>query len=104
MGKLDLEGEVSPFPGAPKVTRFKLFSESALGGPPPGLYIEDPNIGSVLNYLFEASPELFKRAIRFAWESTRGGGGMGMGPWARAQGPWVLVLSLILRSWRRFQT
>ena len=72
VGKLDLEGEVSPFPGAPKVTRFKLFSESALGGPPPGLYIEDPNIGSVLNYLFEASPELFKRAIRFAWESTRG--------------------------------
>ena len=77
VGQLDLEGEVSPFPGAPKVTRFKLFSESALGGPPPGLYIEDPNIGSVLNYLFEASPELFKRAIRFAWESTRGADGRG---------------------------
>jgi hypothetical protein len=53
--------------------RFRLFSDLGIGGAPPSSYIDDPDIGLVIDALWEAAPDLFKMAIRGAWERFGGG-------------------------------
>lgn len=74
--QLDLNTVVAPL-GIP-IKRFMLFSESGAGGSPPSTYIEDPKedpkIGAVLDALWEAAPDLFRHAIRGAWERSDAAG------------------------------
>jgi DNA-binding transcriptional regulator YdaS (Cro superfamily) len=66
--QLDLNAVIAPL-GLP-TRRFRLFSESGAGGSPPSTYIEDLKIGKVLDALWEAEPDLFRQAIRGAWERS----------------------------------
>lgn len=66
--QLDLNAVVAPL-GIP-IKRFRLFSELGVGGSPPSTYIEDLKIGAVLDALWEAEPDLFRQAIRGAWERS----------------------------------
>jgi hypothetical protein len=52
--------------------RFRLFSELGIGGSPPSTYIDDPHLGLVIDALWEAAPDLFRMAIRGAWERFGG--------------------------------
>lgn len=72
--QLNLGAVVASIPGLPPVTRFKLFSESGLGGLAPSTYVDDPKIGAVLDALKEAAPDLFKQTIRAAWERSDAAG------------------------------
>jgi len=68
--QLNLNAVVVAIPGIPALTRYKLLSDSALGGAPPSSYIEDINLGTVLDTLWEAAPDLFRQAVRGAWERS----------------------------------
>lgn len=63
-GLNDVVGGIDEFP----VKRYQQLSESGLGGPPPSAYLEDEAVGTVLDALWEAAPELFKEVLRGAWE------------------------------------
>ncbi|MSS70354.1 MAG: hypothetical protein EXS64_02590 [Candidatus Latescibacteria bacterium] len=66
--QLNLNTVVFAIHGLPPVKRFRLFSELGVGGSPPSTFIENLEIGKVLDALWEATPDLFKHAIRGAWE------------------------------------
>lgn len=70
LGLDEVIGGIDGFP----IKRYSIFSESGMGGPPPSAYIEDPKIGTVLDTLQQAAPDLFKEAIRGAWERARESG------------------------------
>ena len=70
--ELDLGGLVSPISGVDPVPRFRAFSESGLGGLAPSRYLENQQIGRVLDALADAAPEVFFQAVRGAWERTSG--------------------------------
>ena len=59
--------------GGVQVFRFRLFSAEGLGGTRPSAFIDDPEIGIVLDALYEAEPTLFSRVVRGAWERAADG-------------------------------
>jgi hypothetical protein len=50
------------------VDMFRVFSEDSAVGPLPSKFIEDVKVGSVMDSLYEAAPDVMSAMVRGAWE------------------------------------
>ena len=50
------------------VDMFRVFSEDSAVGPLPSKFIDDPKVGTAMDSLYEAAPDVMSAMVRGAWE------------------------------------
>jgi hypothetical protein len=70
LAHLDLHTILSA--GEFSIYRFRLFSSEGIAGVRPSAFIDDPEMGEVLDAVYEAVPDLLGDIVRVAWERAGG--------------------------------
>jgi hypothetical protein len=56
--------------GEESVSAFKLYSEDSAVGMLPSLLVDDPDIGAILDAVYEAAPDVLRAVVRYAHEES----------------------------------